>query len=97
MPVSSVEVFTDMDMAALGQRLHRARLAKGLSQDQLAWRAEMTPNHYGLVERGKAKGLRVHALHALCHVLGVSADYLMGISLPDPGAGLAPTELTGRP
>ena len=78
MSTATVEVFTDVDMLKLGQRLYAARLECGLTQETVAWRANMTPNHYGLIERGLAKGMRVHALHALCHVLRVDPNYVLG-------------------
>jgi len=80
MALATVTVFTDVDLQRLGAHIRAARRAHGLTQEQVAWRADITVNHYGLIEGGKAKGLRVQSLYALCQVLSLSADYLLGLT-----------------
>lgn len=61
---------------AFGQALRAARLAKGLSQEQLAEGAELDPTYPSLLERG----LRTPTLTVLIeigHVLGVEPMQLV--------------------
>lgn len=78
------EVFSDLHINAFAERLLLARRRKGLTQGQVATYADINPTHYNEIERGKNPGLRVATLYKLCHVLGVSADYLLGLpSFPE--------------
>lgn len=74
-----VESFTDLDMQQLAERLLVARRRAGLTQTQVAWRADLHLGNYNEIERGKRPGLRVETLYRLCQVLGVGADYLLGL------------------
>ena len=71
--------FTDLDMPAFALRLVVARKAAGLTQEQAAWRVNLSRPHYATIEAGRAVGLRVQTLYRLCQVLGVSADQLLGL------------------
>jgi transcriptional regulator with XRE-family HTH domain len=74
----SVEVFGDLDLQAFGDQLRLVRLACGLSQATVAWRADISTNHYNKIERGGVD-CSIGRLYALCQVLGTSADVLLGL------------------
>ena len=62
----------------IGKRIKAARLAKGLTQVQLADKLNVTQKYLSRWETGE----RVPALESikiLCEVLEISADYLIGI------------------
>ena len=61
-----------------GQRLHNARLAKGLSQSQVAQALGVTQPSYADWERS-AVSLKPEYLPKLSQALGVSVDHLLGI------------------
>lgn len=61
-----------------GQRLHDARLAKGLSQNQVADTLGITQPSYADWERS-AVSLKPEYLPKLSQALGVSVDHLLGI------------------
>ena len=56
---------------SLGDRLRYIRFSKGLSQEEIALRAEITTAYYGLVERNK-KNPTVKILDKICNALGIS-------------------------
>jgi transcriptional regulator with XRE-family HTH domain len=71
----------------LGVRLHRERVAKGLSQEHLAFAAGITAFTYRKLEKGASNpgtpaNPRLHTLVALAEVLGVPVAQLLP---PDPG------------
>ena len=68
-----------MDYAALGRRVRERRRALRLTQAQLAELAGISVAFVGHIERG-TRILSVETLFHLCAVLGLSADYLMGLS-----------------
>ena len=60
---------------SLGDRLRYIRFSKGLSQEEIALRAEITTAYYGLVERNK-KNPTVKILDKICDALGIElADF----------------------
>jgi len=61
-----------------GQRLHNARLAKGLSQNQVADALGVTQPSYADWERSVVS-LKPEYLPKLSQVLGVAVDHLLGI------------------
>lgn len=67
-----------MDYAAMGKRVRIRRIIMELSQEQLAERVEVSTSYIGHIERG-TRIPSVETLYKLCKVLGVSADFLMGI------------------
>ena len=66
----------------LGERIHLARRRSGLSQVELATRADISPATLNRVELGRQK-LYVDTLVTLARILGVSVDYLVGMTDDD--------------
>ena len=65
----------------LGKRIRAARIKAGLTQSELAERADVSTNHISAIERG-VYDTRVEMLYRIATVLGVSGDYLlMGAAL----------------
>ena len=56
---------------SLGDRLRYIRFSKGLSQEEVALRAEITTAYYGLVERNR-KNPTVKILEKICQALGIT-------------------------
>jgi XRE family transcriptional regulator, regulator of sulfur utilization len=59
-----------------GKRLRKARLAKGLTQLELANKAGVHVNHYALIERGK-KNPSVTTLSSIVEVLGLTPNDIL--------------------
>lgn len=55
----------------VGKRIRDLRLAKGLSQEQLALSADITPTYLGLVERN-LKNPTLKVIEQICNSLNVS-------------------------
>jgi transcriptional regulator with XRE-family HTH domain len=68
----------------LGSRLRRVRRAKDLTQQELGKLAGVNYTTISRIESGEAKQIYVETFRALAKALGVSADYLLGLS-NDPG------------
>jgi transcriptional regulator with XRE-family HTH domain len=66
----------------LGERIHLARRRSGLSQVELATRAAISPTTLNRVELGRQK-LYADTLVTLARILGVSVDYLVGMTDDD--------------
>jgi transcriptional regulator with XRE-family HTH domain len=67
-----------------GRRLRLARTRRGLSQEGLARRVDASKNSVQNWERNDTLP-RAEAVAALALALGVSADYLLGLSdVPEP-------------
>ena len=62
---------TDPRVAALGQAIRRLRRERNLSQEEVAARAGVHPNHLGRIERG-TKDLRVTTFFRLLEALGAT-------------------------
>lgn len=67
-----------MDYSALGKRVRISRKVLGLTQEKLAEIVDVSTSFIGHIERGTRK-LSVETLASICKVLGVSADFLMGL------------------
>ena len=91
MPTMTMVTFDDLDMEQVGQRLRQARDLLGLTQEQVAWRANYTLANYNALEKGRRRDMNATTLYALCHVLGLSSDYLLGLNV----ASSATPELAG--
>jgi transcriptional regulator with XRE-family HTH domain len=57
----------------LGEELRKARLGAGLTQEELAFKADVSRNYISLLERGE-KSPTVQLLLRLCKALGVKAS-----------------------
>lgn len=60
----------------LGNRLKALRCAKGMTQQELADKLEISPSAIGMYERGK-RDPDHETLTALCRLFGVSTDYFL--------------------
>jgi transcriptional regulator with XRE-family HTH domain len=67
----------------MGDRLRRARTARGLSLRAIAKRLGVSPSLISQVETGRAKP-SVSTLYALANELGISLDELMFMDTPPP-------------
>ena len=65
-----------MDLTLLGNRIRVARERKGITQEDLAERVDISPSHVSVIERG-VKASRVDTLVRIANELDVSADYLL--------------------
>lgn len=78
---------TEPQYASVGDRLRRARLARGLSLRRLAEKLGVSPSLISQVETGRARP-SVNTLYALANELGISLDVLLFMDTEPP---------TGRP
>jgi transcriptional regulator with XRE-family HTH domain len=60
----------------LGKELRKARLAAGLTQEELAFKADISRNYVSLLELGE-KSPTVQVLLRICKALGVRASALI--------------------
>ena len=65
-----------MDYVELGKRIKAARLAAGLTQEQLAERINLSSGHCAHVERGTTK-VSLSALVAMANALNTTPDVLL--------------------
>jgi transcriptional regulator with XRE-family HTH domain len=70
--------------SAIGQRLRFARTAAGLSTRELAKLSGLTTGHPSLIEAGKRPAVSAKALADMARVLGISLDWLVNGSSPEP-------------
>lgn len=61
---------------ALGDELRKARLAAGMTQEELAFEADVSRNYVSLLELGE-KSPTVQTLLRICKALGVRASRLI--------------------
>ena len=86
---------TEPEFAGMGDRLRRARIARGLTLRTMAKRLGVSPSLISQVETGRAKP-SVSTLYALANELGISLDELLFVdALPTPAnpADAAPLDL----
>ncbi len=74
-----------MDEQSLGQHLQAARVAAGLTQQELCQRANISYSTLAKIERGAIKAPSVFTIQRLAEVLNTTLDQLMG----NVGTGLA--------
>ena len=65
-----------MDQKAIGRRIKAARERKGLTQEELAEKVDLSPMHVSVIERG-VKLPKLETLINIANVLDVSADVLL--------------------
>ena len=85
-----------LDISILAQRLTMAREAVGLTQTEVAARAGINLGNYNELERAQRSGLRADTLVRLSRVLGVSLDYLVGLT-DDPAPRAKPRRKRAAP
>jgi transcriptional regulator with XRE-family HTH domain len=81
----------------LGDRIWQARERRGMNQEQLAAAAGIRQGHISRLESGDLKDIRGETLVKIARALGVTTDYLLGLSdeLPE-GETLPPTRRRRR-
>lgn len=68
-----------LDYSIIGERLKKARIAKGYTQEQLAEKIDVSVAFLSRVERGKSK-INLNRLNQLCDLLEISeGDILTGV------------------
>lgn len=67
---------TQEGSTALGLRIKKSRVSKGLTQDQLASKASCTKGAVSQWEKGDVKNLRIERLYQVADALGVEARWL---------------------
>lgn len=65
-----------MDLKAVGRRVKAARMQCGLTQDDLAEKAELSTTHISCIERG-VKPPKLDTFMKIANVLGVTSDILL--------------------
>ena len=66
----------DLNYKLMGQRLRAIRKKQGLTQEQIAEKAEISPQHYSGVETGGVK-ISLPALIRVANALNASVDELL--------------------
>src|SRR5690606_30264649 len=74
-----------MDEQSLGRHLQSARIAAGLTQQDLCQKAGISYSTLAKIERGAIKSPSVFTIQRLAEVLGTSLDELMGNFSPGLG------------
>lgn len=69
-----------LDMRRFGTRLARIRHQRGWTQVELAHQAGMMQAAIGRLESGKKTAVRADTVMALAQALGISTDYLLGLT-----------------
>ena len=64
-----------MGLEELGNRIKKERIRQGITQEQLAEKADISTNFMSLIENGK--NMSVQTLISIAEALNVSVDYLM--------------------
>jgi DNA-binding XRE family transcriptional regulator len=78
---------------AFGEQLRQARIAAGLTQEELAFRAGLDRTYISMLERG-IKSPTLHTFFRLCRILGQQPDlviarinqHLLAVEQEHPGA-----------
>lgn len=61
----------------IGEKLRKARAAKGMTQLEVAKKAGIGTNRYAIVERGEAENITIKKLEKIVKALGIkSSDVL---------------------
>ncbi len=66
----------------LGEKIRTVRKARGYTREALAERIDVSSRFLAEIEAGKV-GASLITVKRICLALGVSADYLLGLSAPD--------------
>lgn len=79
--------FERHDRVEIGQRIKRLRTAKGLTVQELAKRAGISPGYLSEVERGLS-AVSVDKLTQIAEGLGIGVDVLLGEEAPTENDGI---------
>ena len=74
---------TNIDFARIGQRIRDIRISKKLTQEYLAFRADVNVSHISNIERNKVK-VSLPLLINICNSLDVTVDYILQNEYPEP-------------
>jgi transcriptional regulator with XRE-family HTH domain len=69
-----------LNMQELGKRIVAARGQRGWSQRELVRVSHVGQNNLSFLEQGKKPSVRADTVVRLAEALGVSADYLLGLT-----------------
>jgi len=87
-------------MSTLGERLIAAREHLGWTQEEVALRAQLPRQAISRLERGERIHVRSDVLGRLANALKVSADYLLGLDIPQQalsnGSSKRPKQVKSR-
>lgn len=72
----------DRLVKSIGMQIRLLRKSKNLSQEELAFRAEVHPTYIGQVERGE-KNLTISSLYQITNALEVSLDDFFSVIEPN--------------
>lgn len=87
-----VRCMDNMDtVQRIGARIRTARLKQGLSQPQLAERANLSSQSVSNFENGKAK-MSIESFVSILKALHISADELLELELPEKDKRIAELE-----
>ena len=70
-----------MNMIEVGKRIRAARTGKGLTQEELAEKAGLSPTHVSVLERG-GNSVKLETFISICCALDLSADDILGDLVP---------------
>lgn len=65
-----------MNYAKLGNNIRKERLKQNLTIEELAYKADITPNYLGKIERAQSK-LSLEVLIKIANALGITSDDIL--------------------
>lgn len=71
-----------MELLSLGNRIRTERQRRGITQEKLAERVDISTNFMSLIENGR--NMSVETLVKIADALGVTVDYLLSDTLVSP-------------
>lgn len=84
-------------MTTIGERVKTAREQRGIHQAELARRLGCSVNALSMLEKNAITDPRASRIIGIAEALGVSADYLLGLTNDPPVAVAAAPQTTPRP
>lgn len=71
--------FCEKKQVEVGNRIHKLRREKGITLEKLAERSNLSVQSICKIESGE-RNIKISTLISLSQALGVSADYILGLS-----------------
>ncbi len=71
-----------MELLSLGNRIRTERQRRGITQEKLAEKVDISTNFMSLIENGR--NMSVETLVKIADALGVTVDYLLSDTLASP-------------